>query len=398
MLNIEETKTYRFSFLHLGFRPFFLFASLFAVISMLIWAGLYTTQSILPVQNTLPAISWHAHEMLYGYTLAVIAGFLLTAVHNWTGVQTLNGIPLLLLALVWLLARIFPFINHPDSLMVMAIFDLGFNILLCLAILYPITKVKQWKQMGLWLTVFLLSISNMLFYLGLFNKLDTGITLSFYSGIYLIVYLIMLMGRRVIPFFIEKGVDETVSLTNYQWLDISIIILMPVFWISEVFVDQPAFAASTALLLFGLNALRLKGWYTPGIWNKPLLWILYLAYGWLVLGFALKAAGLFMIINPMLAIHAFTFGGIGLMTLGMMARVALGHTGRNVFAPPAILKWIFLAAVAGSIFRVLLPLFAPQFYALWISLSQAMWIISFGLFVFIYAPILYKPRIDGKYG
>lgn len=398
MLNIEETKTYRFSFLHLGFRPFFLFASLFAVISMLIWAGLYTTQSILPVQNTLPAISWHAHEMLYGYTLAVIAGFLLTAVHNWTGVQTLNGIPLLLLALVWLLARIFPFINHPDSLMVMAIFDLGFNILLCLAILYPITKVKQWKQMGLWLTVFLLSISNMLFYLGLFNKLDTGITLSFYSGIYLIVYLIMLMGRRVIPFFIEKGVDETVSLTNYQWLDISIIILMPLFWISEVFIGQPTFAASIALLLFILNALRLKGWYTAGIWNKPLLWILYLAYGWLVLGFALKAAGLFLTINPMLAIHAFTFGGIGLMTLGMMARVALGHTGRNVFSPPAILNWIFLAAVTGSIIRVLLPLFAPQLYSLWISLSQALWIISFGLFVFIYAPILYKPRIDGKYG
>lgn len=398
MLNIEETKTYRFSFLHLGFRPFFLFASLFAVISMLIWAGLYTANSSLPVQNALPAISWHAHEMLYGYTLAVIAGFLLTAVYNWTGVQTLNGIPLLLLALVWLLARIFPFINHPDSLMAMAIFDLGFNILLCLAILYPITKVKQWKQTGLWLTVFLLFISNMLFYLGLFNKLDTGITWSLYSGIYLIVFLIMLMGRRVIPFFIEKGVDETVLLTNYQWLDISIIILMPVFWISEVFVGQPAFAASIALLLFSLNALRLKGWYTTGIWNKPLLWILYLAYGWLVLGFALKSAELFVIINPMLAIHAFTFGGIGLMTLGMMARVALGHTGRNVFSPPAVLKWIFLAAVTGSIFRVLLPLLAPQFYSLWISLSQAMWIISFGLFVMIYTPILYKPRIDGKYG
>jgi len=147
-----------------------------------------------------------------------------------------------------------------------------------------------------------------------------------------------------------------------------------------------------------VTSLRLHGWYSAGIWRKSLLWILYIAYAWITAAFGLKAAGLWLSINPMLTIHAFTFGGIGLMTLGMMARVALGHTGRNVFEPPTILKWIFISAIAGSIVRVLFPLFVPQFYSLWISLSQILWIISFGFFVFIYAPILYKPRIDGKYG
>ena len=398
MLNIEETKNYRFSFFHLGFRPFFLLAGLFALISMLIWASLYSSNNFLPVGNALSTINWHAHEMLYGYTFAVIAGFLLTAIRNWTGELTLNGIPLLLLALLWFFARLAPFINHPNALMAMAIFDLGFNLALFFTVLQPIIKVKQWKQTGLALIVLLLSLSNLLFYLGLFNQLDTGITWSLYSGIYLTIFLIMLMGRRVIPFFIEKGVDENFSANNYQWLDIGIIILMPLFWISDIFLEYSVFSAYIALLLFLFNALRLHGWYSAGIWRKSLLWILYIAYAWITAAFGLKAAGLWLSINPMLTIHAFTFGGIGLMTLGMMARVALGHTGRNVFEPPTILKWIFISAIAGSIVRVLLPLFVPQFYSLWISLSQILWIISFGFFVFIYAPILYKPRIDGKYG
>ncbi len=400
MEGITEKKQYRLSFLHLGFRPFFLFAGLFAFVGMLVWFAVIQYHYKLPVSSQLSNTNWHAHEMIFGYTLAVIAGFVLTAVKNWTGVQTLNGASLLALALLWLLARSMPFIDHPYAMLAMAWFDLGFNFFLAMALFYPIAKVKQWAQMGLWLVIFLLSLSNVLFYLGVFNLLDSGITWGVASGMYFILALITLMGRRVIPFFIEKGVSTgvPVSLVNYKWVDISSPIVLLLFILFEVFLSNVQVAAILALALFVLHGIRLKHWYLKGIWGKPLVWILYIAYAWIVVGFALKFLSLFFVIKSSLIIHAFTFGTIGLMTLGMMARVTLGHTGRNVFEPPVILKWIFLAAVTGSVTRVFLPMFWPEFYLQWIGLSQLLWIVSFGLFVIVYAPMLVKPRTDGGYG
>lgn len=400
MLNLDEPRRYSFSFLHLGFRPFFLLSGIFAFVSMLVWLAMFQYNSEFPVLKQMSAINWHAHEMIFGYTVAVIAGFTLTAVRNWTGVQTLNGTALLALVLLWLFARIMPFIDHPYAINAMLWFDLGFNLFLSLALFYPIAKVKQWKQLILWLIVSLLLLSNSLFYLGVLTLLESGIRLGINSGLYLIIALIALMGRRVIPFFIEKGVatETPVSLVNYKWVDIGSGIMLLFFILFEVFLVNAEVAAYLALALFVLHAIRLKQWYVKGIWAKPLLWILYIAYAWIAVGFALKFLGLFLPVNASLSVHAFTFGTIGLMTLGMMARVALGHTGRNVFEPPAVLKWVFLLAVLGSISRVFLPMFMPSLYVQWIGLSQLLWLASFALFVVIYAPILYKPRIDGSYG
>lgn len=405
MQSIDESKHYRFSFLHLGFRPFFLLGSIFAFASMSVWFVVYQYNYTLPMVGQISATNWHAHEMIFGYTLAIIAGFLLTAVKNWTGVQTLNGVALLALTLLWLLARCMPFVGHPYALNAMAGFDLTFNLFLVLALLHPIAKAKQWKQLVLWLVIVCLFISNSLFYLGVFNFIELGVSWGITSSLYLILGLIALMGRRVIPFFIEKGVTATepVSLVNHKWLDISSPIILFIFILFEVFLPHVQIASISiapllALLLFFLHAIRIKQWYLKGIWEKPLLWILYIAYAWIVIGFALKFLSLFFSINTSLSIHAFTFGAIGLMTLGMMARVALGHTGRNVFEPPAILKWIFVFAVLGSITRVFLPMLFPSFYLHWIGLSQLLWLASFGLFVIVYAAMLIKPRVDGKYG
>jgi uncharacterized protein involved in response to NO len=398
MLNISEQKTYRISLHHLGFRPFFMLAGIFAVFSMSVWMWLYQGNGVLPTADSLSSITWHAHEMIYGYSLAVVAGFLLTAIRNWTGVQTLHGIPLLLLALLWLLARIMPLLDHPSSLYLMAVFDLMFNVGLCIATLYPVIKVKQWSQMGVWSKVLLLLLTNMLFYLGLFGQLEPGVTWGLYGGLYLVLSMVLLMGRRVIPFFIEKGVDENVSLVNRRWVDISSLVLMLVFILAEVFLPFPRLAMLVALLLSVVHGYRLIGWHTSGIWRKPLLWILYVAYGWIVLGFALKGAMLFVPIHTMLVVHAFAVGGIGLVTLGMMARVALGHTGRNVFEPPSVLTAVFLVLVIGSLARVLLPMIAPAGYTLWMGITQACWILGFALFSLIYTPMLIKPRVDGSYG
>ena len=397
-MQIEEPENYRIGLHHLGFRPFFLLGGIFAVVAIAIWFWLLNYAGQLPAPSSISIIQWHAHEMLYGYTMAVATGFLLTAVRNWTGVQTLHGLPLMLLALCWLLARCMVFVSHPQAILWMAVLDMLFNFALCVAVLYPIVKTRQWKHLGVWSKLLLLLIGNGLFYLGVFGELADGARLGLYTGLYIILSLIMLMARRVIPFFIEKGVGYPFTPTNYRWLDISSLVLMVVYMIVEVFVVMPVWAAASAALLAVLHGIRLVGWYTHGIWKKPLLWSLYLGYAWLVTGFVLRALSGWSGLNPMLAVHAFGYGTMGLITLGMMTRISLGHTGRDVFNPPAILTSLFIVLVAGSIVRVVMPMIAPQLYATWISVSQLLWILAFAGFVIAYAPMLVKGRVDGKYG
>jgi uncharacterized protein involved in response to NO len=395
-MQIEEKHHYRFALHHLGFRPFFLAGALFSVAAVALWLWLYRSGAVLPMRVLSP-ISWHAHEMIYGYTLAVVAGFLLTAVSNWTGVRTLNGAPLIGLALVWLAARLMPLFGDA-ALIPMAVLDLSFLTALSAAVLHPILKARQWPQIGVWSKLALLLVSNALFYLGLFGLLENGVQWGIYSGLYLIVSLILLMLRRVLPFFIERGVDEKITLTNRAWVDVSSLVLMLAFWVVEVFLVLPRTSALLAVLLFLLHGLRMIDWHTPGIWRKPLLWVLYLGYGWVTAGFALIALARFGALNPWLAVHAFAYGGIGMVTLGMMARVALGHTGRNVFEPPAVVTPMFLLLLAGALARVVAPLLAPQIYLVWMETAQLLWIVAFALFTIVYAPFLVLPRIDGRYG
>ena len=398
MLNIEETKNYKIAIHHLGFRPFFLGAMLYSIFAVVAWTWLYhiDISSLLP--QTYNPTTWHAHEMVFGYTFAVIAGFLLTAVRNWTNIQTIHGLPLIFLAVLWLGARVLAFVHVSDAATLMALLDLGFNLVLIIVLTIPVIKSRQWQQMGIILIVLLLGLMNAIYYLGMFDQLPGGTNTGIYGGLYVSLLLIMVMARRVIPFFIEKGIDQQVTITNRSWLDISSIVLMLVYITLEVFWQQPKWAAGCAFVLFILQMIRLYDWYTPGLWKKSLLWSLYIAYLWLTLGFGLRAAGTQGWVNPMLAVHAFAYGAIGLMTLSMMSRVTLGHTGRNVFQPPTSLHWIFIIFLLGIISRVILPMFFPQHYSYLIGVSQIFWIIAFSGFAVIFASKLILPRIDGRYG
>ncbi len=396
-MQIEETGSYRISVLHLGFRPFFLLGTVFSVLAVGLWLWILSYGGWLATSE-LSVFQWHAHEMLYGYALAVITGFLLTAVGNWTGRQTLNGLPLLLLVLIWLLARAMPFVEYDQAMPLMALLDILFNLGLVIAILIPIVQVRQWKHIAIWSKLVFLLAGNVMFYLGLLKVLDNGVQWGIYTGLYIIISLIMLMGRRVIPFFIEKGVGYDVVIKNYRWLDLSSLVLMLIFIIVEVFVVMPEWATIVAAILAVLHAIRLWGWYAQGIWKKPLIWVLYLGYVWIVVGFILRAVSGWFDVNPMLSVHAFAYGGIGVVTIGMMARVALGHTGRDVFNPPKSLMTIFLLLLSGSVVRVLLPLLMPDNISTWVFIAQILWILAFAKFVFVYASMLVKPRVDGKYG
>ena len=380
-------------FLSLGFRPFFTAAAAFAVLSMLVWMQVYVfARGWTP--GGLPAAVWHAHEMIFGYAMAVIAGFLLTAVRNWTGAPTLQGTPLLVLFLLWTAGRILILGGEDMALTGAAVADFLFATLLLIAIARPVVKTGQWRQTGILSKVALLPCANLLFYAGIMGYFPQGVRAGLYSGLYLIVALVLVMARRVLPFFIEKDVGYPVRLTNRRWLDIAGLLAFFLFWIADILQPDGLPAAFLAGLLFILHTFRMAGWYTPGIWRRPLLWPLYGGYGFLVIGFALKAAVPVFGVSPLLALHAFAYGGIGLFTLGMMTRVSIAHTGRDILTPRPILFWMFAALAFGAIIRVIPPLVAPAQYVLWIGLSQALWIAAFAVFLFTCLPMLLKPSLD----
>ena len=396
-INLSTTPPKQFALFELGFRPFFLLASLLAIIATVIWMASYTFGWTLPVSEV-TAIAWHGHEMVFGYTTAIIAGFLLTAVKNWTGVQTIKGLPLALLALVWLLARILPLLDSPLLFQWAAAFDLLYLLGLMLAVFYPIAKVGQWRQLVIVFILAMLLAANTLYYLGVFHIVNQGVSWGLFTGVYFIMALIFTIARRVMPFFIERGVGYDVQLKNSALIDKASLLLLAGLWLVDVFFKQPTLIALFSIVLAIMHSIRLAGWYTQGIWQKPLLWVLFLGYSMFILGFTLKAINFFGFYPTSIPLHAFTYGGIGMMTLGMISRISLGHTGRNINEPPNVLKWVFLSLFLGTIVRVLLPIFLPSAYLHLIGLAQLLWIIAFSLFLYRYLMIFIRPRADGQPG
>ncbi|MDE1920797.1 MAG: NnrS family protein [Candidatus Omnitrophica bacterium] len=382
--------------LQTGFRIFFLGAAGYTVIAMLAWLAIYAMG--VPVNLAMPPAVWHGHEMIFGFTMAVVAGFLLTAVINWTGLPTLSGRPLLVLFLLWLSGRMLAFVPWHFPLWPMTLCDTAFLLFLSVAVIRPITAVKQWKQSSVYSKLILVLLAGIVFYLAL-SKFYTDVeqkTLLF--AVYIIISLIMTIGRRVMPFFIERGVGYPVTLTNNAVLDRASLILLTAFTIIDVFLKWPIVVSVISGLLVIVHILRLSGWYTPGIWKKPLLWVLFVGYIFIICGFFLK---IFEPWNSQCgdsALHAFAAGGIGIFTLGMMARVSWGHTGRNIAEPPRILPLMFGFIISSAFIRVFMPLLDGSLYVVWIGLSQALWVSAFTLFVVTYYKVLTSPRPDGKRG
>jgi uncharacterized protein involved in response to NO len=338
---------------------------------------------------------WHAHEMLYGYTMAVIAGFLLTAAWNWTGEKTASGAGLALIFAFWLLARVL-MASGTGLLKYAAAADLAFMLGLGIAVARPIIKVRQKRQALVLLIVVLLAAANQLFYLGAAGLVDNGVQLGIHGGLYLVLGMVLFMGRRVVPFFTQRGVGYPVELQNPLWNDIASLILFPAFLLSEVFFPHHFVGALLAAGLFLSNSLRVNGWHTLGIWQKPLLWGLFAAFIMINLGFLLRALMVVTAIPDYLPIHAFAVGGVGILTMSMMARVALGHTGRNVHQAPPITTILLGGMVLTTTIRVFFPMFDPGRYQLWITVSGIAWIFCFSLFSLIFIPMLTSPGADAK--
>lgn len=402
MLKIEQPYTGRTAFLHTGFRPFFTLASLGAVVLMLLWLGVFGL-GLTGIPMAWDAVVWHAHEMIFGFGLAVVTGFLLTAVRNWTNQPTLEGGELLALALLWLVIRLMPF--FPGTVAYNAfLLECTFLILLLAKIAKPIIETKQWGQMAVLGKVALLIPAAVAFHLGVWGLWPEGVNVGLYAGFYILLGLVLTLARRVMPMFIERGLNNGFMTRNNDRVDRWSLILFVAFALADTLLQtypNPAILAVVSLLAIaqvGVHSWRLAGWYHHAVWQKPLLWVLVLAYAWLVIGFALKALVGIGWVAHSVAIHALSVGGVGLVTLGMMARVTLGHTGRNVNAPPKILGPVFALVGLAAVFRVFGVWLLPSAYGTWILLAQVAWVLGFALFVAVYLPFWIKARIDGGRG
>ncbi|WAK00734.1 NnrS family protein [Methylobacter sp. YRD-M1] len=378
----------------LGFRAFFGLAGLSALILIVLWNAIFKGE--LTLSNYFAHTYWHAHEMLLGYSVAVIAGFLLTAVRNWTGRPTLTGDQLAGLCLLWLYGRIVPFYAGllPDALI--ALIDFSFLPALAYQISKPIMQAKHYRSLIFIGLLLLLALGNGLIHAEILGIQESSAWPGIQMVVATIIIMILVIAGRVFPFFTERGLPGARVVRNPIMDGLSIAAAALVFGL-QLFNISGIVLALTAVLAVVVNIIRVAGWYVQRIWYVPLLWVLYIGYGWIVLGFALTALTAYGLVAPTLALHAFTVGGIGVLTLGMMARVSLGHTGRALRASNAMAIGFVLINLA-ALFRVLLPIALPDWYGMLVYVSTLSWLAAFSLFVFVYAPILTTPRIDGQEG
>jgi len=379
-----------FALFALGFRPFFLFAGLSAFSLMLYWLYVFSSGQL--VSDHIAPVYWHSHEMIFAYTAAVIAGFLLTAVKNWTGVQTLNGAWLAGLFVIWLLPRLM-FVLNVDVFW-LAVVDLLFLPLLAIAIACPIIKARQWNNLFFVGLILIFAVSHLVFYLQFLTGLDEGEEWGVHTALGVVLVIITVMAGRVIGFFIDRGISGNVK--NYHWANQLALWATVAFVALQFVLPKPVLSVIAIIAMLG-HLGRLVAWHHRQIWQVPLLWVLYIGYCWLTLGFALTAFELNGLVAETLAIHMFTVGAIGVITLGMMARVALGHSGRPMQQHGLITLAFGLINVAVML-RVFGPMIWPQFQLLWIQLAGAGWVLAFLCFSFIYLPILWFSRFDGRPG
>ena len=387
-------KTGRFALFALGFRPFFLAAGVSALVLLGLWLALW--QGVVPAGGYFTLVEWHAHEMLFGYTAAVIAGFLLTAVKNWTGMAVPVGRLLVIISTVWLLGRLLVVTPGMPGVVV-ALVDLVF---------IPLVGWSLWRP--LWYgqnrvnRVFLLIFAGMTL-ANLLVHLDVaGLSKGLWPrGVYLMVDMVLLVlllvAGRVVPFFTEKAVPGARSAVR-PWVEKATFITMTLAAVVELLLPHGPAGGILLLLAALVQAVRLWGWYDGGIWRWPILWVLHLGYAWLVLGLALRGLAGFDLLPYAVALHAITVGGIGVLTLGMMSRVALGHTGRNINDTGPLMPVAFVLLNIGALVRVFGPLFMVEKFNLWINIAGGLWMLAFLAFVWVYTPILIKPRIDGRPG
>lgn len=392
----------------LAFRPFFLGGALFSLVALALWGSFWLTgMHWAPYGGWL---WWHAHEMLFGFVSAIIAGFLLTAVQNWTAQNSINGWPLCGLFLLWLLPRLLLLYPVAATEEVLPWLDLAFLPVVAWVMGRLVWRVRQFRNLVFIPVLLLLTVSNAQMHWAIVQGDGALARQASHSGVFLIVLMMIVLGGRVIPFFTANGTATVRSEPNpgVEILSIASVAILALIQLFGFMSVLPALWVAGLFLIAGLVHLqRFLSWRPWVTLKVPLLWSLHAAYLFIVLGFflcALRYAGLTLewfggFANHYATIlHSFTLGGMGLLILGMMSRVSLGHTGRSLVISPWV-SFGFICLCSAYIFRIWLPLTWPDssHYASYL-LSIVFWLLGYGLFVALYLPILCQPRVDGRPG
>ncbi|MBB2886561.1 MULTISPECIES: NnrS family protein [Pseudomonas] len=379
----------------LAFRPFFLAGCLLAVLVIPLWLAAFSGS----ISNWQPAggwLGWHRHELLFGFGLAIIAGFLLTAVQTWTGRPGLSSKPLAALALLWLLARVAWLANAPWPLL--AVLELAFPLAVAVLMGFTLWKVRQKRNYPIVVVLMLLALADGLSLYGLVEGHEGWQRQGVLSGLWLVAAMMGLIGGRVIPFFTQRGLGRVDGVAAWPWLDRLLLVGSPL--VALLYAAGPALAPNVWVgLLFAVLAaghlVRLVRWHDRALWRVPLLWSLHLAYGWLAVACLVMALWHFGVpVNPSLAVHCLTIGAMAGLVLAMIARVSLGHTGRPL-EPPSGMTLAFILLNLACLSRVVLILFLPL-AALW--LAGLCWALAFALYAWRYGPMLLRARVDGHPG
>jgi uncharacterized protein involved in response to NO len=372
----------------LGFRPFFLLTALWGMIAILLW-GIMLLSNNISVPHYADALIWHKHEMLIGMGSALAAGFLLTAVRNWTKLSTPTGIHLALLAATWVAGRlVWTFGGDSLPAWLIMLIDFAFLPWLTYAIGRPIWQRKQWNQLVFPAVLLALMLANTLIDIALWQEVDLLVIASKLAS-YALLALLVVMGGRIIPFFTEKGCHLRFKPTPKILVKgyLGFFGLVALLDISDTFAPIMAVSAVIAAVLFWTQLYYWQSWRTG---SNPLVWILHLGYAGIGLGFMLKAASVIWLELAPLATHAWmmiTMGGIG---LGMMARVSLGHSGRTLTTLP-LMRSVFVLMIAAGITRLFVPL-----HPMALPLSFLLWCLALGLFFWRYLPVWLETRLDGR--
>ena len=379
--------------LALGFRPFFLLAGLAGAVLMVLWTLVWRGYLVVPAHYD--AIAWHGHEMLFGYSTAIIAGFLLTAVRNWTGVATWTGRRLGLLVAVWLLARLMPWLGGVPSWL-LGLVDVVFLPLVAVSLYAPLWQGQNRMNRVFVPLLLLMGLANLLSHLQLLG-LAAGLGDMRRVMLDLVIGIIVLVAGRVMPFF-TRNVLPGFEPGGHRWVERSTLVALMLIVLTDALPMFPAWWSALLWFAFAaVQAIRLSGWFDRRVFTIPVLWVLHVGYLWLVLGALLTALGELGLFPAASALHALTVGAIGVFTVGMMSRVARGHTGRPIDVPGSITV-AFVAMNAAALVRVFGTAWLGSAYAVWVDMSAVLWTLGLGMFAWHYLPILLRPRIDGKPG
>lgn len=377
--------------LRLGFRPFYIGGALVAALTVPLWVAMFL--GALSWQPVVAPLLWHAHEMLFGFAVAIIVGFLMTAGKAWTGLPTPRGRALGALVGLWLAARVAA-LTGPYALY--AVLDMALLPVVAAILVRLLIQSRNYRNLPLALILVLLAAANLAFHAAVSGVLSVPVLKPLHAGLALIIMVECVMAGRVIPAF-TMAVTPGLKLTAKVGVERTTLGLTALGLALWVF----ASASLAGFFVLALGALlqtkRLLGWKSNVTRTRPILWILHAAYAWIPVGLGLLAAAQLGWVGASVGIHALAVGATGGLIIGMVTRTARGHTGRPLsVSKPEVLAYGLVMAAA--MLRVLLPLVAPGHYAASLVAAAALWSLAFLLYLWVFTPWLMQTRLDGKDG